>query len=192
MGLSGCRRFALVMAGLFLFLPIIAEEDVAAAEDRLTASVEEMVGKPFLKQVPTVEVDRDEAAAYAERRLKKSGGMERLEAVERAWTMLGILDGSRSVKDDFINLVREQAGGYYDPDRATFYIIEGLPEIVAEISSFHELVHALEDQYYDLDSLLLSNLENDDRGFAASALIEGSATLAMNSYLAQGLRDGTI
>ncbi len=192
MGLTGYRFRACIIAGLFLILPSMAAEEALTKDAQLAASVEEMVGKPFLKQVPTVFVNRDEAAAYAERRLEKSGGMERLEAFERAWTMLGILDGSRSVKDDFIKLVREQAGGYYDPDRGTFYILEGLPAIVAEISAFHELVHALEDQYYGLDSLLLADIENDDRGFAASALMEGSATLAMNSYLAQGLRDGTI
>ena len=56
----------------------------------------------------------------------------------------------------------------------------------------HELTHALEDQQFNLSRLPLEAKGNDDRALAASALVEGDATLVMNRYMTGNLSAAVI
>jgi hypothetical protein len=75
-----------------------------------------------------------------------------------------------------LDLLTEQVAGYYDPAAKTLYIVEGDDEAVTNITISHELVHALQDQYFNLDSLQHARDDND-RLTAGQAIIEGQATL---------------
>jgi hypothetical protein len=67
-----------------------------------------------------------------------------------------------------------------------------MPRALAPILTAHELTHALEDQYYDLDARIRATNGNDDLEFAVDAVHEGSATVVMAVYTALALSDGTI
>jgi hypothetical protein len=57
----------------------------------------------------------------------------------------------------------------------------------------HELTHALDDQHFGLDGLLLRVPdEEDDRATAVAAVIEGSGTAVMASFLAREMRAGRL
>ncbi len=56
------------------------------------------------------------------------------------------------------SLLLEQVVGYYDPARDTLFVMEGLDPALVEPVLAHEIVHALQDQYEDLDSLMTANL----------------------------------
>src|SRR6185503_11826707 len=64
----------------------------------------------------------------------------------------------------------------------TFYLIEGNDGRGARPIVFHELVHALEDQYFDLDPFYKSVEEDSDMSLARRALVEGSACLFASVY----------
>jgi hypothetical protein len=51
----------------------------------------------------------------------------------------------------------------------------------------HELTHALQDQHFSLKKLPLEIKDNDDRAVAASALVEGDATLVMSEFMLKNL-----
>src|SRR5437016_9958035 len=76
-----------------------------------------------------------------------------------------------------IDLLTEQVAGYYDPDSSALYIPADIDPAQARIVISHELVHALQHQYVDLDSLVQQKQQNDRRS-AAQAILEGQATLA--------------
>jgi hypothetical protein len=59
------------------------------------------------------------------------------------------------------------------------YLAEDLSESEAKETLAHELVHALQDQSWDIDRFLKFELGKSDRGGAAHAVIEGDATSAM-------------
>ncbi|NIM02161.1 MAG: hypothetical protein GTO30_11870 [Acidobacteria bacterium] len=82
----------------------------------------------------------------------------------------------------FTDALREQIGGYYDPKAGQFYLLDDMPAALVDILTAHELTHALEDQYYELDALLESEDATDDEIFARGAVTEGSATLLMMIY----------
>jgi hypothetical protein len=60
-------------------------------------------------------------------------------------------------------------------------------DLANEMSAAHELVHAIQDQAYDLESYLHAVRENDDATLARTAIVEGEATYY--GFLAMGLKD---
>ncbi|MCK4720315.1 hypothetical protein KAU08_06635, partial [bacterium] len=62
----------------------------------------------------------------------------------------------------------------------------GLEDYMTNVVIVHELTHALDDQYYDLQGTMesLSDLNSDDAQLAYQSLIEGNASRIMNEYSA--------
>jgi hypothetical protein len=76
-----------------------------------------------------------------------------------------------------IDLMTEQVAGYYDADSMALYIPTDIDPAQARLVISHEMVHALQGQYINLDSLIQQPRQNDRRA-AAQAVLEGQATLA--------------
>ncbi len=51
-----------------------------------------------------------------------------------------------------LTLLAEQVIGYYDPKVKVLYVVQGAGEENVVLTISHELVHALQDQYFNLDS----------------------------------------
>ena len=68
-----------------------------------------------------------------------------------------------------VKLLTEQIIGYYDPKTKVLYVVKGSPEDYTGITIMHELIHALQDQYTNLDSLQ-HIIGDDDRAAAAQAV----------------------
>jgi hypothetical protein len=76
-------------------------------------------------------------------------------------------------------LLEAQLAGYYEPADKTMYLARDLGEDDAEATLAHELVHALQDQHYDLGPKLEYKPEGGDVSGAIHALAEGDAMSAM-------------
>jgi hypothetical protein len=79
----------------------------------------------------------------------------------------------------------EQVIGYYDPATKVLYVVEGSSEEIVGVTITHELIHALQDQYVNLDSIQKST-SDIDRVMAAQAVMEGQATFEQISIAAGG------
>lgn len=76
--------------------------------------------------------------------------------------------------------------GYYVPRDKTLYLYDDLAGNYEKGVLIHEMVHALQDQHFDLEKLQVSlHKENpdDDRALALAALVEGDATFTMAEVL---------
>jgi len=87
--------------------------------------------------------------------------------------------------DLYVRVLTEQIIGYYDPKTKVLYVVKDAPEDYAGLTIMHELVHALQDQYVNLDSLEQPT-DNDDRSLAAQAIVEGQATYEQAYIMAGG------
>lgn len=143
-------------------------------------------------RVPEVRVaDAATLESYLIQRIDEAypdGGLDKLT---RAYEAFGLLPADLDLRSLMISLVLEQTLGYYDPARDVLFIREEVPDAAVEQVMVHELVHALQDQYVDLDSLLRGRKGNDARA-AAQAAIEGHATLAMLMYELQQVTGGRV
>lgn len=82
-----------------------------------------------------------------------------------------------------VELMTAELAGYYEPADKTMYLASDLggPETSATLA--HELVHALQDQHYDLGPLLEYRPDASDLQGAVHALAEGDAMSAMLDQL---------
>jgi hypothetical protein len=85
-------------------------------------------------------------------------------------------------------LMTSQAGAYYNPDTATFYVLMSkLPAAMLNVLFAHELYHGLQDQYFDLNDYLLDQTGGgnftDDELMARQCVVEGEATLMMTMWM---------
>lgn len=166
--------------------------DPAAMARDLVAEVAETRGLPFEREVPVRVIDDGAARVHLLSRIHEFQSEDEMRRSERAYRRLGLLPQGYDVLDAFLDVMREQAAGYYDPATGAFYLLDDVPTTSARIVMVHELTHALEDQHFDLDGRLREVLDNDDRLLARSAIHEGSATLLMTLYLTKKLMAGEI
>jgi hypothetical protein len=80
-------------------------------------------------------------------------------------------------------LLEAQLAGFYEYRDKKMYLASDLDGAAADHTLAHELVHALQDQHYDLGSRISYQPEANDRESAEQALAEGDATSAMMDAL---------
>jgi hypothetical protein len=147
--------------------------------------IEKAVGVPF-KRPPKLELrTRDQVRSFVLAQLQDSATQRDLAGKEMAYKLLGLIPDTMNVRKLFLDLLTEQILGYYDPKTKVLYVVQGAPEDYLGITIMHELVHALQDQYIDLDSLQQQS-GDDDRLAAAQAVIEGEATYEQMAAMVGG------
>jgi hypothetical protein len=119
--------------------------------------------------------------AYLLDRLESEYPGDSLENLQLAYRMFGLIPDTVEIRSLLVDLLLEQAIGYYDPARDVFFVRDDAPKEMLEAVLAHELVHALQDQQADLDSLTRSRPWNDGR-MAVQAAMEGHATLVMLAH----------
>jgi hypothetical protein len=158
------------------------ERTLARLVDSLTPEVEKAVGLPFKHKPKYALRNRDQVRRYVQAKLAEQLPPETFRRMTRSYALLGLLPDSVDVRAVMEQLLSQQIAGYYDPDSATFYGVVGADQTMQRLTIAHELVHALQDQYLPLDSIL-KDRSNNDRSSAAQAILEGQANYASIAML---------
>ena len=182
---------------VLLALPLAAcQQDSGAPYAREVATavpaIERSVGLKF-KAPPKVETrSKDDVRAFLQKKFDEDQPALELAGAERAYKLLGLLPDSLDLRKFMLTLLAEQVIGYYDPATKVLYVVnggsnaKGAPSSdMLNITITHELVHALQDQYLNLDSLAKQRGDND-RQAAGQAVMEGQATFEQLSAMLGG------
>jgi hypothetical protein len=154
-----------------------AERKLGLLVDSLMPAVEQSTGLKFKRRPASALRSRDEVRRFVSAKLSEEMPAERFLQLTRAYTLLGLLPDSLDLRAVMEDMLSQQIAGYYDPDSATLYASEGAAPLELRLTAAHELVHALQDQYMPLDSILKDKSSNDRSG-AAQAILEGQANYA--------------
>ncbi len=165
--------------------------EAAAILEEVSPQVEAIRGLRFRRPVPVTVIDDAKARGHAIRRFRKFYTEAESEARQRALRLLGLLPPAADVLGEYLEVLEEQAGGFYDPESGGFLLLGDMPRGVLPMLASHELGHALEDQHFGLDARLLA-AGDDDEIFAVSAVHEGSATLVMTAWTTRAAADGKL
>ena len=157
---------------------------------RLSPLVEDLRGLKFRDGVPVRVVNDATTRDHMKSRIARFWPEEQRRAEQIAWTQIGLLPRGTRFVGSLLSVLEEQAGGFYDPDRDTFFLLEDMPRAVAPLLMVHELTHALDDQHFGIDTLLEQAREDNDRTLALGAVVEGSGTVVMTAYLLQEIDAG--
>lgn len=146
--------------------------------------LERLSGLDRLEPLRVRRQSREDARSYVAGRLEHEMPIDVREGVRRTYVALGLLPDTLDLEALLLDLYTEQVLGYYDPESRTLYVIEGADAASLQPVLAHELVHALQDQHANLDSLVARERGND-RQTAAHAAMEGHAMLVMFALLAE-------
>ncbi len=162
------------------------DADAIAVAERIQKKVEELRGLPFLHPVKKGIYGKEELATFLAGELGKEKERAKMRLQQGAWKLFGLLPESYDLDGGLREVLMEQIGGFYDPKRKELRVMRGFGGLLGDILMAHELCHALEDQHFDLqgidDAIEAVAPDDDDRVFAAHAVMEGSATNLMTAF----------
>lgn len=155
--------------------------EIAEAVPRIEAAT----GLKF-KTPPKLEVrSRAQVRDFLVKKFDEDSPAQQLAGEEAAYKVLGLLPDSMDLRKFLLAVLNEQVVGYYDPETKVLYVVEGADEQTVGITVTHELVHALQDQYLNIDSIQKATSDND-RLTAAQSVIEGQAQFEQLSIMLGG------
>lgn len=168
------------------------EEDAGQTDDELLATIEqieqetaELRGLELLEEINKQIMTRAELQANIEEIIDDEYTPEVAQDEALAlWLLRLIDDRNLDLYQLQLDLLGEQVAGYYDPETKELVVIsdDGGLSAVDKVTMSHEIVHALQDQHFDLAEVD-SQAANADAEFAITALIEGDATTGMTLYM---------
>lgn len=151
--------------------------------DTVVATALELVGRvrelPAKQRVHGVRMGRSEIRAEVERLLVEETPKEALAGNAELLFAFDAVPSDFDLEKTLGLLYSAELAGFYDPKSDRMVLATDLGRDAEKMTLYHELVHALQDQYFDLGKGLTWQPEQSDLQGALHALAEGDATAAM-------------
>lgn len=165
----------------------IAKRDAEAltTTEQVLKTVSRLRGLEVKSPVKSGLKTRDQIEQAVIRDLEENITPREFEATRKTLVKLGLIPDTFQLREYVIKLLREQVAGFYEPKSREFYLAAWLPVSEQKTVIAHELVHALQDQHFNLRRFENWPKGESDAEQAAHALVEGEATLVMFQYGAE-------
>ncbi len=154
-----------------------------ATADEVLQQMSEITGwklkSPLKKSIRT----REEIHGYVLRQMHEEKNAKDSYASTRSAEAFGLIPKGFNLEGFLVDLLTEQIAGLYDPKAHEFYIADWIPPEEQRMVMSHELTHALEDQYFQIEDWVKVARPNDDAELARESVLEGSAMAAMLDYM---------
>ena len=154
-----------------------SEAELKQAVQQMIPAVERATRLRFRQRPVVLRRSRAQVRDYVIHKFDDDLPPAELAGAQAAYRLFGLIPDSLDLRRTMVDLLTEQVAGYFDPDSNALYIPTDIDPSQARLVISHELVHALQHQYLNLDSLVELKRQNDRRS-AAQAILEGQATLA--------------
>jgi hypothetical protein len=170
------------------------DEAAQAGADAVVARALDVVSR--LRELPAKgpvngkTIDRKAMVEHVKRQIRTEIPPEVVLAQTEMLFALGTVDQKFDYEASLLALMTSQLAGFYEPKDRTMYLAADLGEVERGATLAHELVHALQDQHYDLGRHVKYRPDATDEQSAVHALAEGDATSAMLDQMlaARGMR----
>ncbi|MDA0836619.1 MAG: hypothetical protein O3B01_23785 [Planctomycetota bacterium] len=150
--------------------------------DRIGAHIAKIRGLPFRGPVKKGIQNKEELRNYLQELMLRKQPKEKMDALARAYAMLGLMPRGIDLSKVVLDLLQQQVAGFYDPETKALYLINEWNMSQSSIIS-HELMHALQDQHFDLLSLPMEDEKREDVMNAVRCVVEGEGMLMMFLYV---------
>lgn len=162
-----------------------ARPEEEARRTEIEEAVARIRGLKFLQPVKYAVLTRAGIKEVIEGKLAEQFTEKQFEELAVGMAAMGLLPEGYPLRQKYIDLLGEQVAAFYDQHTHTLYMFEDatLESVGNRVILAHELTHALQDQHFQLAKLPLEIKDNDDRAYAAAALVEGDATMVMSAYM---------
>jgi hypothetical protein len=172
-------------------------QELIALSHKIEQQVEDIRGWKFKHPVPTDVYSEPQLRGFIEKKIfEEQYGGDRLEQTQQMLRMVGLIPADCDLRKTIMDILLSQIGGFYDPDTKAFYMLKraGIDygPLLNSVMIAHELTHALDDQYLDLNKFIKSREQTEDSAVALGCVVEGSATLLMMEYMTARMRDSKV
>ena len=172
----GVLSLALMIA--FAQLPAGADELCNYATSAI-ADASKIRGLSIRRPVPCIVQNKEQVKQYILDAMQEKIPAKKMEMEEELYKALGFIPLNYNYQQGLVDLYVSQIGGYYDPQADHFVMAGWMPALFQTTIAVHELTHALQDQYYDLEKFMDPETMTTDELISRSALVEGDATAVM-------------
>ena len=175
--------------------PEQAQQLFALVDELINFSSDE-TGLPVKSTVKRTLTTRAAVESYLDEKFNEDEGAKRLQRDEIVLKKFGLLDRDFELKPFLLALLKEQIEAYYDSKTKTVNLLDWVDPDEQKTVMAHELTHALQDQYADLEKWDdqtpddvshdaagdQDHLARDEMDTARDAVAEGQATAVMIDY----------
>ena len=158
-------------------------EEFLATADEVLKEVSELLGLPVRAPLKKSLRSRDDIRAYLVKQFQEEKNEEKRYADQKVLEKFGLIPKDFALDEFLIELLTEQVAGLYDPRTKEFYVAESIAPQELRMVMSHELVHALQDQHFDLKTWSEAARPNDDAELARHSVLEGAAIAGMLEYM---------
>ena len=150
----------------------------------ITVQVSELRGLPVMQDPPTFFISADQMAENVRESIEEEYTQEEADIEAEVFMLLDFIEPGTDLKEVFADLYAGSVVGYYDTDTGEMFVLNDGedPTPASKYTLAHELIHALQDQTFDLDVFFPEDEENDDLARAKTALVEGDAVVGSSEY----------
>ena len=166
---------------------VSTDPDLGARVSELLPELAARAGMELVRPIRVERRTREELESYLLFKLDQDMPPDEARNLTRTYSLVGLVDEGLDLRALLVSVYREQVAGFYDPDSTALFVMDDMPAEMLETVLIHELVHAVQDQTANLDSLT-AEFRGNDRQAAAQSAIEGHATLIMLEYMTEQMR----
>ncbi|MFD1599134.1 Hvo_1808 family surface protein [Halobellus rarus] len=161
----------------------LSDEELDAYVGRAMARVEYVRGEEFDSRVPVNVISREEYRNRSSGGSSGGGPSEYERWNDQVWEALFVTGETESSGEAIGETRSSSVAGFYSPSDDEIKIITDTPEspTINNATLVHELVHALQDQRYDLTKAKYGG-DTQDEQLATDGLVEGDAKYVEQRY----------
>ncbi len=160
-----------------------ANPDFIKAADEVLADVSKIISLPVKSPLKKTVRTREEIREFILREVHEERDAAKWRADQLALETFGLIPRGFDLQQFVVELLTEQVAGLYDPKSKEFYIADWIPLQEQRMVMSHELVHALQDQHFDIEPWSKAARPNDDGELARHSVLEGAAIVGMLEYM---------
>jgi hypothetical protein len=172
-------------------LVVSEDAELRRVASEILPELAERSGLELREPVRIARRSRAELVRYLEAQLDEELPPAEAAVVTESYRLLGLVPDGLDLRGLLLSVYTEQVAGFYDPDSTALFVMDDQGAEDLRTVLIHELVHAVQDQAANLDSLT-SRERGNDRQTAALAAIEGHATLVMFEYVTAQLQGRSV
>jgi hypothetical protein len=164
--------------------------DLLKMADEMMQAATRLRGLAFKTPVAKGVKSQAEIGKYLRARVDEEYSDSELAQEGTMLRKLGLIPDALDYKEFSLKLLAEQVGGFYDPTKKSLFIASWLSAEEQKPVMVHELVHALQDQNFNIEKIVKEDrsLNNDDKALAHQSVFEGDGTVVMFNYLLEPLK----
>jgi hypothetical protein len=154
-----------------------------ATADEVLQEMSDITGWKLKSPLKKTIRSREEIHAYVLRQMDDEKDAKERYASTRSAEAFGLIPKGFDFDTFLVDLLTEQIAGLYDPKAHEFYIADWITPEDQRMVMSHELTHALQDQYFQIEPWVKAAHPNDDAEMARESVLEGSAMAGMLEYM---------